>query len=102
MDTTVGASEVTHYVTLYGVFDKMCCVPECPIIAPRRLPISIIYKTISISDVITRCVEQGVVMPDGEAVYMPMLTGFNPGDDKVFIVEMRQTRTNFASLGTAW
>ena len=72
------------------------------IIAPGRLPISVIYKIISIGDVIAGCVERGVVMPDGEAVYMPMLTGFNPGDDKVFIVEMHHTRANFANLGTTW
>ena len=48
--------------------------------------ISVIYKIRSNSDVIAGCVERGVVMPDGEAVYMPRLTGPNPRDDKVFIV----------------
>lgn len=42
-DVEVG-SEMIHVDTVYDVLDKMCRVPERPISAPMRMPISGIYK----------------------------------------------------------
>merc|ERR1711977_488666 len=44
-DVLVGsANEKIHIDTLYDALDKMCRVPERPISAPMRMPISGIYK----------------------------------------------------------
>merc|ERR1712238_366613 len=42
-DIEVG-KETIHCDTFYDVLDKMCRVPERPISAPMRMPISGIYK----------------------------------------------------------
>merc|ERR1712028_235070 len=57
LETTVGASEVIHYDTLYDVLDKICRVPERPINAPMRMPISGIYKIKGVGDVLAARVE---------------------------------------------
>jgi len=42
-DVLVG-KETIHVDTLYDCLDKMCRVPERPVSAPMRMPISGIYK----------------------------------------------------------
>ena len=99
LDTIVGASEVIHYDTLYDVLDKICRVPERPINAPMRMPISGIYKIKGVGDVLAGRVEQGVVKPGEEVVFLPTHTGSNPCAGKVFTVEMHHTRVDFANPG---
>merc|ERR1712194_959399 len=62
-DVKVG-SETIHIDTLYDALDKMCRVPERPIDAPMRLPISGIYKIKGVGDVLAGRVEQGIVKPN--------------------------------------
>merc|ERR1712084_47199 len=51
MDVEYG-KEVIHCATLYDVLDKLCRVPERPISAPMRMPISGIYKIKGVGDVL--------------------------------------------------
>merc|ERR1712158_134395 len=44
--------ETLHMDTLYDVLDKLCRVPERPISAPMRMPISGIYKIKGVGDVL--------------------------------------------------
>merc|ERR1712170_239499 len=77
-DVIVGASEKIHIDTLYDALDKMCRVPERPTSAPMRMPISGIYKIKGVGDVLAGRVEQGVVKPGEEVVFLPTHTASNP------------------------
>merc|ERR1712226_446577 len=73
--------ETIHVDTVYDVLDKMCRVPERPTSAPMRMPISGIYKIKGVGDVLAGRVEQGVVKPGEEVVFLPTHTASNPGDN---------------------
>merc|ERR1719285_977200 len=88
-----------HVTTLYDVLDKMCRVPERPISAPMRMPISGIYKIKGVGDVLAGRVEQGQVKPGEEVVFLPTHTASNPCTGKVFTVEMHHSRVDFANPG---
>merc|ERR1711861_26353 len=98
-DVIVGASEKIHIDTLYDALDKMCRVPERPTTAPMRMPISGIYKIKGVGDVLAGRVEQGVVKPGEEVIFLPTHTASNPCVGKVFTVEMHHTRVDFANPG---
>merc|ERR1712139_490119 len=85
--------------TLYDVPNDMCRVPERPTSAPMRMPISGIYKIKGVGDVLAGRVEQGVVKPGEEVLFLPTHTGSNPCGGKVFTVEMHHTRADFANPG---
>eukprot|EP00421_Protoceratium_reticulatum_P017214 CAMPEP_0168396386 /NCGR_PEP_ID=MMETSP0228-20121227/20522_1 /TAXON_ID=133427 /ORGANISM="Protoceratium reticulatum, Strain CCCM 535 (=CCMP 1889)" /LENGTH=55 /DNA_ID=CAMNT_0008409827 /DNA_START=1 /DNA_END=165 /DNA_ORIENTATION=- len=53
-----------------------------------RMPISGIYKIKGVGDVLAGRVEQGVVKPGEEVVFLPTHTASNPCTGKVFTVEM--------------
>merc|ERR1711933_47920 len=73
VDVLVG-SEKLHVHTLYDVLNNLCRVPERPISAPMRMPISGIYKIKGVGDVLAGRVEQGVVKPGEEVVFLPTHT----------------------------
>merc|ERR1712217_707310 len=85
--------------TMYDVLDKLCRVPERPISAPMRMPISGIYKIKGVGDVLAGRVEQGQVKPGEEVVFLPTHTASNPCTGKVFTVEMHHSRVDFANPG---
>merc|ERR1711908_191080 len=97
-DVLIG-SETLHVDTLYDVLDKLCRVPERPMSAPMRMPISGIYKIKGVGDVLAGRVEQGVVKPGEEVVFLPTHTSSNPCTGKVFTVEMHHQRVDFANPG---
>merc|ERR1712232_1311544 len=81
-----------HVDTLCDVLDKVCKVPSRPISAPMRMPISGIYKIKGVGDVLAGRVEQGVVKPGEEVIFLPTHTSSNPCVGKVFTVEMHHQR----------
>merc|ERR1711879_31058 len=90
----LAGSEKLHLTTLYDVLDVMCRVPERPIDAPMRMPISGIYKIKGVGDVLAGRVEQGE-----EVIFLPTHTASNPCAGKVFTVEMHHSRVDFANPG---
>jgi len=64
-----------------------------------RLPLSGIYKIKGVGDVLTGRVEQGVVKPNFEVIFMPTHTIGTPCTGKVFTVEMHHTRVEEAHPG---
>merc|ERR1719261_1329383 len=98
MDVAVD-KETIHVDTLYDVFDKFFRVPERPSSAPMRMPISGIYKIKGVGDVLAGRVEQGIVKPGEEVVFLPTHTASNPCTGKVFTVEMHHQRVDFAQPG---
>merc|ERR1739848_569037 len=58
-----------------------------------------IYKIKGVGDVLAGRVEQGVVKPGEEVIFLPTHTASNPCTGKVFTVEMHHTRVDFANPG---
>merc|ERR550537_1931080 len=97
-DIKVG-SETIHVDTLYDCLNNMCRVPSRPTDAAMRLPISGIYKIKGVGDVLAGRVEQGIVKPNEEVVFLPTHTVANPCIGKVFSVEMHHKRVDQAMPG---
>merc|ERR1719273_2334692 len=98
LDIAVG-DETIHVGTLLDCLDKMCRVPPRPIDAAMRMPLSGIYKIKGVGDVIAGRVEQGVVKPGEEVVFLPTNTAGTPCNGKVFTVEMHHKRVEEANPG---
>merc|ERR1712232_820304 len=98
MDVAYG-KETIHCDTVFDVLDKMCRVPERPISAPMRMPISGIYKIKGVGDVLAGRVEQGLVKPNEEVVFMPTHTAANACEGKVFQIEMHHKSVPEAKPG---
>merc|ERR550514_2018553 len=99
MDWWKGCDVVKGSDTIHDVLDKFCSIPERPISAPMRMPVSGIYKIKGVGDVLAGRVEQGVVKPGEEVIFLPTHTVSNPCTGKVFTVEMHHTRVDFANPG---
>jgi len=91
--------EKVHVDTLYDCLDKMCRVPARPTDAPMRMPLSGIYKIKGVGDVLAGRVEQGIVKPGEEVVFLPTNTAGTPCQGKVFTVEMHHKRVEEAKPG---
>merc|ERR1719217_1409347 len=70
----------------------MCRVPERPMDAPMRLPISGIYKIKGVGDVLAGRIEQGIVKPNEDVIFLPTHTAANACAGKVFTIEMHHKR----------
>merc|ERR1712050_31033 len=97
-DVKVG-SETIHVDTLYDCLNNMCRVPERPVDAPMRLPISGIYKIKGVGDFLAGRVEQGLVKPNEEVIFLPTHTVANPCQGKVFSIEMHHKKAEEAQPG---
>jgi len=97
-DVEVGTEKV-HVETLLDCFDKMCKIPPRPKDAPMRMPLSGIYKIKGVGDVLAGRVEQGIVKPGEEVVFLPTNTAGTPCNGKVFTVEMHHKRCEEAFPG---
>jgi elongation factor 1-alpha len=97
-DVKVGEEKI-HVETIYDCLDKMCRVPARPMDAAMRTPISAIYKIKGVGDVLAGRVEQGIVKPNEEVIFLPTHTAANPCTGKVFSVEMHHKRADQAKPG---
>eukprot|EP00474_Spongospora_subterranea_P008304 CRZ08762.1 hypothetical protein [Spongospora subterranea] len=86
-------------VTLVDALNNFCGLPERKNDAPLRLPISGIYKIKGVGDVLAGRVEQGVVLPKSDVVFMPTHTANDPCKGTVFTVEMHHKRVEKACTG---
>eukprot|EP01059_Diplonema_ambulator_P033574 TRINITY_DN70_c0_g1_i3.p2 TRINITY_DN70_c0_g1~~TRINITY_DN70_c0_g1_i3.p2 ORF type:complete len:472 (+),score=213.87 TRINITY_DN70_c0_g1_i3:50-1465(+) len=98
-DVIVGADEKLHLETLVQALDLMVRMPERKNDAPMRMPVSGVYKIKGVGDVITGRVEQGVVKPGEEVVFLPTHTAANACTGKVFTCEMHHKRCDDAKAG---
>jgi elongation factor 1-alpha len=88
-----------HIETLLNALNDMVVVPERKTNAPMRVPISGAYKIKGVGDVLAGRVEQGVVKPGDEVIFLPTHTTANPCVGKVFTVEMHHKRVDKAGPG---
>jgi len=94
-----GGVEKLHVDCLHDALDKMARPPVRPLDAAMRLPVSGIYKIKGVGDVVAGRVEQGVVKPGEEVVFLPTHSGSNACGGKVFTVEMHHKRQDQAGPG---
>ena len=97
-DIMVG-KEKLHINTLYDCLNDMCSPPGRNEEANMRMPVSGIYKIKGVGDVIAGRIEQGLVNPNEEVVFMPTHTSANTCGGKVFTIEMHHTRHDVAKPG---
>merc|ERR1712046_355901 len=88
-----------HIDTLKQALNDMVRMPERKNDAPMRMPVSGVYKIKGVGDVITGRVEQGVVKPGEEVVFLPTHTAANACAGKVFTCEMHHKRWDDAKAG---
>merc|ERR1712196_462920 len=84
---------------LLDFLNGFCKPPGRNETAPMRMPVSGIYKIKGVGDVLAGRVEQGLIKPNEEVVFMPTHTAANKCEGKVFTIEMHHTRHEQAKPG---
>jgi len=84
--------ETKHVNTLYDCLNDLASPPGRNETSPMRMPISGIYKIKGVGDVLAGRIEQGIVDPNTEVVFMPTHTASTACTGKVFTVEMHHKR----------
>ena len=95
----MGAGKKFHIDYLLNVLNDMVDKPDRNTEAAMRLPISGVYKIKGVGDVLAGRVEQGLVKPGEDVVFLPTHTSSNPCGGKVFTVEMHHKRVEAAAPG---
>jgi elongation factor 1-alpha len=98
VDVLVGKEKI-HVETLHDALEKMVTIPPRTSIAKMRTPISGVYKIKGVGDVLTGRVEQGIVKPGEEVVFLPTHTTSTACTGKVFSVEMHHKSVEQAGAG---
>ncbi|EPZ31248.1 elongation factor alpha-like protein [Rozella allomycis CSF55] len=88
-----------HVDTLLDVLDKFVTLPERKPDAPMRVPISGVYKIKGVGDVLTGRVEQGLVVPNKDVIFLPTHTTATPCTGKIFTVEMHHKKVEKGETG---
>merc|ERR1711966_38036 len=99
VDAVLADKSTLKIETLLDALNKMVTKPERNPDAEMRLPISGIYKIKGVGDVLAGRVEQGVVKPEKDVIFMPTHTASTPCSGKVFSVEMHHKRVPDANPG---
>mmetsp|Transcript_13537 Transcript_13537/g.26742 ORF Transcript_13537/g.26742 Transcript_13537/m.26742 type:complete len:415 (-) Transcript_13537:293-1537(-) len=100
VDVVVPATKAAlHIDTLLIALNDFAQPPVRITDAPMRCPISGIYKIKGVGDVLAGRVEQGLVNPGEDVVFMPTHTTGTPCAGKIFTVEMHHKRIDAAKPG---
>jgi elongation factor 1-alpha len=91
--------KTVHVHTLLDALNDLAVLPPRETDKPMRLPISGIYKIKGVGDVLAGRVEQGVLTPNKEVLFLPTHTTGVPCEGKVFTVEMHHKRVESAQPG---
>jgi len=91
--------KLVHVNTLLDALNDFCGVPERKTQAALRVPISGIYKIKGVGDVLTGRVEQGILKPQDDVVFLPSHGANLSCQGKVFSVEMHHKRVDQALPG---
>ena len=87
---SVGGGSI-HVDTLLDALNSYVRMPPRKTDAPFRMPVSGVHNIKGIGDVITGRVEQGVVKPSNEVVFLPSHTASSDCSGKVFSIEIHHT-----------
>jgi len=99
VDVKAANGKVVHVDCLIDAFNNFVQPPSRDTVSPLRLPISGIYKIKGVGDVLAGRVEQGIVEPNKDVIFLPTHTAANPYVGKVFTVEMHHKRVDQANPG---
>lgn len=99
VDVKISATETVHVETLLDALEKMVRVPERPVDKVLRMPVSGVHKIKGVGDVVTGRLEQGIVKPGDEVVFIPTHTASTPCTGKIFTVEMHHKTVAQAGPG---
>jgi elongation factor 1-alpha len=95
----VAGDNTVHVHTLLDALEKYVIIPKRNLDVVMRTPISGVYKIKGVGDVLTGRVEQGIVRPGDEVVFLPTHTASTPCNGKVFTVEMHHKAVEQAVCG---
>jgi elongation factor 1-alpha len=98
-DVTNANNEKVHIETLFDALEKLVTLPQRPTNVPLRCPISGIYQIKGAGDVLTGRIEQGIVKPGDEVIFLPTHTTAISCDGKVFSLEMHHKKVPQAEAG---
>jgi len=98
-DVKGAKGDKVHVDTLKDCLNDMIAPPARDTEKTLRLPISGIYKIKGVGDVLAGRVEQGVVKPGAEVLFLPTHTKGVPCGGKVFTVEMHHKSVPEAKPG---
>jgi elongation factor 1-alpha len=98
-DVKDAKGNTVHVDTLKDCLNDMIYPPARDVSKALRLPISGIYKIKGVGDVLAGRVEQGVVKPGAEVIFLPTHTKGVPCTGKVFTVEMHHKSVPEANPG---
>jgi len=98
-DVRDSAGNSVHVDNVLDALNDFCGLPERKTDAALRVPISGIYKIKGVGDVLTGRVEQGILKPGDEVIFLPTHTTTLPCQGKVFTVEMHHKRVEQAKPG---
>lgn len=98
-DVVTAKGEKLHLNTLLDALNLFADMPSRKPDAPLRVPISGIYKIKGVGDVLTGRVEQGLVTPNKDVLFLPTHTTANPCTGKVFTVEMHHKKVEKGETG---
>jgi elongation factor 1-alpha len=99
IDVKNSSGNNVHVHTLLDALNDLCGLPDRKTNANLRVPISGIYKIKGVGDVLTGRIEQGILKPGDEVVFLPTHTATLPCQGKVFSVEMHHKRVEQALPG---
>jgi elongation factor 1-alpha len=85
--------------TVLEVLEKQIEIPPRVTDKAMRMPVSGIYKIKGVGDVVTGRVEQGIVTPGSEVVFIPTHAPSTPCTGKIFTVEMHHKSVPQATAG---
>ena len=87
-DVTNLSKKSIHVNTLVDALEKFVEIPMREPTKDLRVPINGVYKIKGTGDVLTGRVEQGLIKPGQEVIFLPTHTTANPCIGKIFTVEM--------------
>jgi elongation factor 1-alpha len=99
LDVTSGEGKAVHVDTLYDCLEKFVTLPKRDDTAPLRIPVSGNYSIKGVGTVITGRIEQGVLKPGDDVVFLPKHTAANECKGRVFSIEMHHKTLPSAHAG---
>jgi elongation factor 1-alpha len=91
--------EKVKITTIVDALNNFVCDPPRNLDAPVRVPISGVYNIKGAGTILTGRVEQGVVRPGDEVVFIPTHSVSNACSGKVFSIEMHHRSVEVAGSG---
>lgn len=88
-----------HVETLLEALNNFVRLPPRKTEASFRMPVSGVHNIKGVGDIITGRVEQGVIKPGQEVVFLPSHTNSNDCGGKVFSIEIHHTSKDSAAPG---